>query len=83
MSMNKKLLFNKTNYTIMGVGVVLIIIGFFLMAGGGNELGPDGYSHEFNKDIYSFRRIKLAPVVIMIGFIMQVVAIMKSFKINK
>lgn len=76
-----QLLYTKMNYILMAVGVVIIIIGFMLMAGGGAELGPDGYAHEFDKEgLYSFRRITLAPIVIMIGFILEVFAIMKNFK---
>lgn len=75
-----QLLYTKMNYILMAVGVVIIIIGFMLMAGGGAELGPDGYAHEFDKaGLYSFRRITLAPIVIMLGFILEVFAIMKNF----
>lgn len=76
-----QLLYTKMNYILMAAGVVIIIIGFMLMAGGGAELGPDGYAHEFDKaGLYSFRRITLAPIVIMLGFILEVFAIMKNFK---
>ena len=58
----------------MIAGVVLILISLFLMAGGKSE-DP----HQFNYDeIYSFRRITLAPIIMMIGFAIEVYAIMKK-----
>lgn len=71
---NQVFLFDKTNYTWMIAGVVLILISLFLMAGGKSE-DP----HQFNYDeIYSFRRITLAPIIMMIGFAIEVYAIMKK-----
>jgi len=71
---NQVFLFSKENYTWMIAGVVLILIGFFLMSGGKS---PD--PHKFNYDeIYSFRRITLAPIVILLGFVVEVFAIMKK-----
>jgi len=71
---NQAFLFDKSNYTWMIGGVVLILIGFMLMSGGKS---PD--PHQFNyDDIYSFRRITLAPIVILIGFGLEVFAIMKK-----
>ena len=55
-------------------GVVLILLGLLLIAGGKS---PD--PHQFNYDeIYSFRRITLAPILMMIGFALEVYAIMKK-----
>lgn len=69
-------LFDKTNYYIMFAGLVLILLGFILMAGGKS---PD--PHVFNYDeIYSFRRITLAPILIIAGFVIEVVAIMRKPK---
>lgn len=71
---NQVFLFDKGNYTWMIGGVALILIGLALMAGGKS---PD--PHQFNYDeIYSFRRITLAPILMMIGFAMEVYAIMKK-----
>ena len=71
---NQIFLFDKTNYTWMIAGVVLILLGIFLMAG-----GKSADPHQFNYDeIYSFRRITLAPVLMMIGFAVEVYAIMKK-----
>lgn len=74
--MPQTFLFDKENYMWMIGGVVLILIGFALMAGGKS---PD--PHKFNYDeIYSFRRITLAPIVILLGFAVEVYAIMKKPK---
>jgi hypothetical protein len=71
---NQVFLFDKSNYTWMIAGVVLILLGLALMAGGKS---PD--PHKFNYDeIYSFRRITLAPILMMIGFAIEVYAIMKK-----
>jgi uncharacterized membrane protein len=59
---------NKTNYIIIGIAVALIVVGFFLMYGSTTDV-------EFNPDIFSFRRITLAPIVCMIGFIMVIAGI--------
>lgn len=73
---NTLFLFDKTNYYIMFAGLALILLGFVLMAGGKS---PD--PHVFNKEeIYSFRRITLAPILIIAGFVVEVVAIMRKPK---
>jgi hypothetical protein len=69
-------LFDKTNYYIMFAGLALILLGFVLMSGG-KSTDP----HVFNKEeIYSFRRITLAPILIIAGFVVEVVAIMRKPK---
>src|ERR1700679_1556899 len=69
-------LFDKQNYMWMAGGIALIFIGFLLMSGG-RSANP----HEFHyEEIYSFRRITLAPIVIMIGYITAIYAIMKKPK---
>lgn len=71
---NQAFLFDKSNYMWMIGGVALILLGFLLMSGGKS---PD--PHQFNYDeIYSFRRITLAPLLILIGFGVEVYAIMKK-----
>ncbi len=71
---NQVFLFDKSNYMWMIGGVALILLGLVLMAGGKS---PD--PHKFNyEEIYSFRRITLAPVLMMIGFAIEVYAIMKK-----
>jgi uncharacterized membrane protein len=73
---NSIFLFDKTNYYIMFAGLALILLGFVLMAGG-KSTDP----HVFNeKEIYSFRRITLAPVLIIAGFVVEVIAIMRKPK---
>tara|TARA_B110000908_G_scaffold107594_1_gene126395 strand:+ start:107 stop:364 length:258 start_codon:yes stop_codon:yes gene_type:complete len=73
------MLFNKSNYIPMLVGIALIIIGFALMTGGGFELNENFIQEEFDAEgLYSFRRITLAPIVIFIGFLVEIYAIMKK-----
>lgn len=67
--------FGKINYILMFVGVALIILGFILMTGGGSK-DPN----VFNEEMFSFRRITLAPIMILVGFGVGIVAIMKKPK---
>ena len=69
------LLFKKENYKYMIIGVVFIMMGFIIMSGGGSD-DPS----IFKDKIYNFRRIRLAPALILIGFAIQVYAILKSSK---
>jgi hypothetical protein len=67
-------LFGKENYIIMLVGVVILALGFFLMAGGKS---PD--PSKFNDDeIYSTTRITIAPILIIAGLLIEIVGIMKK-----
>lgn len=68
----------KENYFLLIIGFVIIIIGFLLMIGGKAE-NPN----EFNPQIFSFRRITLAPIVVLAGFIFEIWAIMKKPKETK
>ena len=61
------------NLKLMAIGFGIIVIGFILMIGGGSE-DPN----VFNFEIFSFRRITLAPLVLLSGFIFEVYAIMKK-----
>jgi len=73
------MLFNKSNYIPMIIGIVFIAVGFMLMVGGGFELNENFIQPEFDKEgLYSFRRITLAPIVIFIGFMIEIYAIMKK-----
>lgn len=65
----------KENYKLMAIGFVIIVIGFILMAGGGSD-DPN----VFSEDIFSFRRLTIAPIVLLIGFIFEIYAIMKKPK---
>lgn len=67
-----KVAFNKKNYIIIGVGVLITIIGFILMSGGGSE-----DITKFNPDIFSFRRITLAPMLCIVGYGVVLYGIMK------
>ena len=60
---SKKLLFSKRNYRFLFLAIALIASGFILMSGGGSE--DPNY---FNETIFSFRRIRLAPTLVLIGF---------------
>lgn len=80
MSGKQELLYGKMNFILIAIGALLVVLGFFAMAGGGAELGPDGYAREFDESIYSFRRITLAPILIVLGFVTVAVAILKKFK---
>lgn len=68
-------LFDKINYKILLVGLAVIAIGFILMSGGGSD-DPN----VFNKEIFSFRRIRLAPTVVLIGFGITIYSILKNPK---
>ena len=63
----------KENYKLMIIGFGIIILGFLLMIGGGSE-DPN----QFNPEIFSFRRITLAPLVLLFGFVFEIWAIMKK-----
>ena len=71
-------LFSATNYKILIIGLVVIALGFILMSGGANE-NPN----VFNEDVYSFRRIRLAPTVVLIGFVITIYSILKKSKSEK
>jgi len=68
---SKDFIFKKKNYIVMLVGILFIVIGFILMSGGGSD-DPN----VFNEEIYNFRRIRLAPILVLIGFGIQVYAIL-------
>lgn len=71
--------FTRENYLIMIIGIAVIILGYALMVGGRS---PD--PNQFYPDqVYSWRRITLAPIVIIIGFVVEVYAIMKRPKAEK
>lgn len=63
--------FGRKNYKFMFIGLACIALGFILMAGGGSD-DPN----VFNPEIFSWRRIRLAPTIVLIGFGIQVYAIL-------
>ncbi|WP_426062839.1 DUF3098 domain-containing protein [Flavobacterium sp. DSP2-3-1] len=68
-------LFDKINYKILLIGIGVIALGFILMSGGGSE-DPN----VFSEDIFNFRRIRLAPTTVLIGFGITIYAILKNPK---
>mgnify|MGYP002640651016 FL=1 len=71
----REFLFGKKNYMLMLIGIAVIAVGFILMAGGGSD-DPE----IFNEEIYNFRRIRLAPTLVLIGLGIQIYAIMAKSK---
>lgn len=67
----EEFIFRRKNYKFMFIGLIFIALGFILMAGGGSD-DPN----VFNPEIYSWRRIRLAPALILIGFAIEVYAIL-------
>ena len=73
--MNKqKFAFDKTNFILLAVGMAIIILGFLLMTGPGST---EGY---FEPDIFSVRRIKIAPARCLFGFVFMIYGILKKPK---
>ena len=70
----QKFAFDKINFILLGVGMLIIILGFLLMTGSGST---EGY---FEPDIFSARRIKVAPVVCLFGFVFMIYGILKKSK---
>ena len=75
-SSEENILFSKENYKWMVIGLIIMTIGFFLMAGGKS---PDPNVFNDNQ-IYSFRRITLAPILIVGGLVVEIYAIIKKSK---
>jgi hypothetical protein len=70
----QQFLFGKENYLLMGVGLAVIIVGYFLMSGGKSQ-DPNVFNE---KEIYSFTRITLAPLLVLLGLLIEGYAIMKK-----
>lgn len=71
----QEFLFEKVNYKILLIGIAVIALGFILMSGGGSD-DPN----VFNEEVFSFRRIRLAPTTVLIGFGITIYAILKNSK---
>lgn len=69
--------FDKKNYILLAIGMAIVIIGLILMSGAGSAEGV------FNPDIFSARRIKVAPLVSLFGFVFIMLAIMYKPKTQK
>ena len=70
----KDFAFDKTNFILLAVGMVIVVIGFLLM------VGPNSTDTAFEPDIFSARRIKVAPVVCLFGFVSMVYAVVRKPK---
>ena len=70
----KDFAFDKMNYILLAVGMAVVIIGFLLMSGGGST------EQAYNPDIFSARRIKVAPLVCLAGFVSMVYAVVRKPK---
>lgn len=68
----KSFAFDKTNFLLLGTGMIVIILGFLLMSGSGST------ETSFNPDIFSARRIKVAPAVCFAGFIFMIYGILRK-----
>lgn len=71
----QEFLFGANNYKILIIGLVVIALGFILMSGGSNE-NPN----VFNEEVFNFRRIRLAPTVVLIGFGITIYSILAKSK---
>ncbi len=70
--MNKeKFAFDKTNFILLAVGMAVVILGFVLMT------GPSSSPTHFEPDIFSVRRIKVAPLVCLVGFVSIIYAVVR------
>ncbi|CDB11663.1 DUF3098 domain-containing protein [Bacteroides sp. ET489] len=70
----RKFAFDKTNFILLAIGMLVVIVGFILMT------GPSSTPTNFEPDIFSVRRIKVAPVVCLLGFVFMIYAVLRSPK---
>ena len=77
MSDKQKFAFDKVNFILLAIGMAIVIIGFLLMT------GPTSSETLFEPDIFSVRRIKVAPVVSLFGFISMIYAVLRKPKTQK
>jgi hypothetical protein len=71
---NKNFAFDKVNYILLAVSMAVVVIGFLLM------IGPNSSDTAFEPDIFSARRIKVAPVVCLLGFVLMIYAVVRKPK---
>ena len=72
---NNRMPLTRRNYILLVIGFAVILLGFILMTGGGSE-NPD----EFNYAMFSWRRITLAPILVIGGFAFEIYAILKRYE---
>ena len=70
----KNLAFDKMNYILLAVGMAVVVLGFILMSGGSSSEAA------YDPDIFSARRIKVAPVVCLLGFVAMIDAVIRKPK---
>ena len=70
----KNLAFDKVNFILLAIGMAVVILGFILMSGSGST------EQAFNPEVFSTRRIKVAPVVCVVGFVSIIYAIIRKPK---
>ena len=66
--------FGRTNFILLAIGMAIVVIGFILMAGGGSS------QEAYNPEIFSARRIKVAPLVCLFGFVSMIYAVVHKSK---
>ncbi|NLZ73463.1 MAG: DUF3098 domain-containing protein [Bacteroidales bacterium] len=77
MNDKQKFAFNKINFILIAIGLLAVIIGFFLMS------GPVSTEVFFESDIFSVRRIKIAPAICFLGYIFMIYGILHKPKIKE
>lgn len=77
MADKQKFAFDKVNFILLAIGMAVVIIGFLLMT------GPSSSETVFEPDIFSVRRIKVAPVVCLLGFLWMIYAVLRKPKTNQ
>ncbi len=70
----RNLAFDRTNFILLAIGFAVVVLGFILMSGSSST------EQTFNPDIFSVRRIKVAPVVCFIGFVSMIYAVIRKPK---
>lgn len=70
----KNFAFDKVNFILLAVGMAIVVLGFILMSGGSSD------ETAYNPDIFSVRRIKVAPVVCLVGFVSMIYAVIRKPK---
>lgn len=76
MADKQKFAFDRTNFILLAIGMAVVIIGFMLMT------GPSSTETAFEPDIFSVRRIRVAPVVSLLGFIFMIYAVLRKPKMK-
>lgn len=70
----KNFAFDKTNFILLAISMVIVVIGFLLM------VGPNSSDTVFEPDIFSARRIKVAPIICLVGFVSMIYAVVRKPK---